>query len=93
MTSNAVLLLSGLLLGWLTLAVCVWLAVKIRRELRRRRYGEPADHEELLVRYGRLMAGALEEQALGRLLTVEIPREFGTTRAVLLLPEGAPPPI
>lgn len=88
MTANAILLLSGLLLGWLTLALVAWIALRIRRSLRRRRYGEPLDHPELLVRYGRRMAGALDERALAQLMTVEIPREFGTARAELLLPDG-----
>jgi signal transduction histidine kinase len=88
MPSTAVVSLLGLVLGWLTLAAGAWLAGKIRRAWRRRRYGIPIDHGELLVRYGRLMAGALEEQALGQLLTVEIPREFGVARGELLLPEG-----
>ncbi len=88
MNASIPFLLIGLVLGWMTLASGGWLFGKIRDAWRRRRYGEPVDHEELLVRFGHLMAGALEERALGRLLTEEIPREFGVDRAVLLLPEG-----
>ncbi|MBN1440715.1 MAG: sensor histidine kinase [Anaerolineales bacterium] len=87
MLVDAVMLLSGIALGWITLALGAWVAGRIRLTLDRRRYGEPVDHAELLVRYGRLMAGALEEQSLAVLLAADIPREFGVKRAVLLLPE------
>jgi signal transduction histidine kinase len=76
----------GLALGWITLALGARLAAALRRAWRRRRYGEPLDHEELLVRYGRRMAGALDERTLGGLLAAEIPRDFGAERSVLLLP-------
>jgi signal transduction histidine kinase len=78
----------GIALGWLSLALGGWFFAGIRGAVRRRRYGVPVDHDELLVRYGRLMAGALEERALGGLLTGEIPRQFGVERASLLLPDG-----
>jgi signal transduction histidine kinase len=78
----------GIALGWLSLALAGWIFVRIRGAVRRRRYGVPVDHDELLVGYGRRMAGALEERALGELLAEEIPREFGVERASLLLPDG-----
>jgi signal transduction histidine kinase len=41
-----------------------------------------------LMEYGRKMTSAPDQQALGQLLTVEIPKAVGAKRAVLLLPEG-----
>jgi signal transduction histidine kinase len=87
MDSHLPFVLIGFALGWLTLALSGWLFGRIRGAWRRRRYGEPVDHEELLVRYGSPMAGALDQRVLGRLLTEEIPAAFRVNRAVLLLPE------
>jgi signal transduction histidine kinase len=79
--------LLGLLLGWMILILGGRMLEMIRRIRRRRRYGDPPDYEELTLNYGRRMAGALEEQALGRLLGEDIPRDFHVDRAVVLLPE------
>ena len=78
----------GLAVGWGTLAlgylVCRW----AQGWWRVWRYGAPVDHGGLLVEYGRRMTGALDRQALGQLLTVELPRVLGVERAALLLPEA-----
>ena len=86
MNADVWLLLVGLALGWLTLASGLWLSGKARREWRRRHYGEPLDHQVLLVKYGRQMTGTLDQQALGQLLTAELPRALQVDRAVLLMP-------
>jgi hypothetical protein len=88
MNASATALLIGLALGWLTWALGLWLYGKIRQRWRRRRYGEPVDLDTLLVKYGRQMTSALDRQALGRLLTAELPRVLGVDRAVLLLPKA-----
>ena len=46
------------------------------------RYGTPIAHEELLVTYGRQMAGLMDREAIGQLLAVDV------SRAVVLLSEG-----
>jgi len=80
-------LLAGLVLGWLTWALGLWVYRKIQQRWRRRRDGEPVDLEALLGRYGRQMTGALDQQALRRLLTAELPRALQVNHAVLLLPK------
>jgi signal transduction histidine kinase len=80
-------LLIGLMLGWVTLALGLWLFGKVRQGWRRQRYGEPIDHEALLVKYGRQMTGALDRQVLGHLFTAELPRALQVDHAVLLLPK------
>ncbi len=88
MTGNTGYILIGLALGWLTLAV-VFLAYRtVRGWWRLRRYGMPADHNALLMEYGRKMSSAPDRQALGQLLAIELPRAFQVTRAALLLPQG-----
>ena len=57
-------LLTGLALGWLTLALAFLLYRGVRRWRRNRRYGAPVDHNVLLVEYGRKMTGAVDRQAL-----------------------------
>jgi signal transduction histidine kinase len=85
---NVGTLLIGLALGWLTLAVGSLLYWLIRRWWHTWRYGTPVDYAGLLVEYGRKMtSGALDREALARLLTVEIPRVLKAERATLLLPE------
>ena len=86
MTFNVASLLAGLILGWATLSLAVWLGRLLRRAWGRRRYGQPLDHEEILVAYGRRMAAALDERTLGSLLTEDIPRDLGLERSSLLLP-------
>ena len=80
-------LLVGLMLGSLALALGFLLWRGVRRWWRARRYGTPIDHSTLLVEYGRKMTGAPDRQALGQLLTADLPRVLQVARAVLLLPE------
>ena len=87
MNASALVLLAGLALGWLTLASGLWIYGKARRRWQRRRYGEPVDHQMLLVKYGRQMTGTLDQQALGRLLTEELLRSLQVDKAILLLPK------
>jgi signal transduction histidine kinase len=77
-----------LVVGWLTLALGRWLYAQARQWLRRRRFGEPIDHETLLVEYGRRLAGALDRTAVAHLLAAEAPQALRVERAMLLLPEG-----
>ncbi len=82
------LLLAGLALGWLTLALGLLLGLQIRRWWRLRRYGEPVDHNALLMEYGRKMTSAPDRQTLAGLLQGDVPAALGVARAVLLLPEN-----
>jgi signal transduction histidine kinase len=59
-----------------------------RRWHHQRRYGTPIAHEELLVAYGRQIAGLLDREAIGRLLAVDVPSALDVSRAVMLLSEG-----
>ncbi len=52
-----------------------------------RRKTRSLDHSVLLVEYGRKLTTTVDQQALARVLTEEIPRACGATRAALLLPE------
>ena len=70
--------------GWFTLALGWWFYGRLRQEWRRRRYGEPLDHEALLAKYSRLMTGAIDQQAIRQLLTEALPPAFQADRAVLL---------
>ncbi len=81
-------LLPGLLLGWLTLALALWLVRLGRRWWYVRRYGPPIDHSALLVEYGRRMTGALSSSALRELLVRDIPPRLQSAQAALLLPDG-----
>jgi len=87
MKENGMLLI-GLALGWLTLALGFLLYRGAHRWWRTRRYGAPVDHSVLLAEYGRKMTGALDRQALGEVLTVELPRVLQVEHAALLLPEA-----
>jgi signal transduction histidine kinase len=60
----------------------------VRRWVHQRRYGLPIAHEELLVAYGRQMAGILDREAIGQLLSVDVPRSLDIPRAEVLLQEG-----
>ena len=84
---NIGILLIGLTLGWLTLAVGSLLYWLVRRWWRTWRYGTPVDHASLLVEYGRKMTGVVDRQALGQLLTDDLPRVLQVEQAALLLPE------
>jgi len=88
MRENTNYLLTGLALGWLTLALGFAFYWAIRNWWRNRQYGTPVDHSSMLVEYGRKMTGVLDQQALGQLLTVELPRALHVERAALLLPEA-----
>ena len=79
---------TGLALGWFTLAVGLLVYRGVRGWWRSRRYGAPIDHSVLLVEYGRKMTGVLDRQALGTLLAADFPRALQAERAVLLLPEA-----
>jgi signal transduction histidine kinase len=59
-----------------------------RRWYRRWRYGTPIAHEELLVAYGRQMAGQLNRDEMGRLLVEDVPRELDVSKAAVLLSKG-----
>jgi signal transduction histidine kinase len=77
----------GLALGWLTLALGLALYRAVRGYWHTRRYGPPVDHGVLMVEYGRKMMAVLDRQALGELLTAEMPCALHVGRAALLLPE------
>jgi signal transduction histidine kinase len=81
-------LLTGVVLGWLLLALTFSLYRWARRWWRRRRYGEPIDHTALVMKYGRRMAAASDREALARILTDELPRALRSERAALLLLAG-----
>ena len=81
-------LVVGLALGWLTLALGLLLYQRVRKWWRNQRYGTPIDYSILLMEYGRKMTGAPDRQALGQLLTAELPRVLQVERAALLLPEA-----
>jgi signal transduction histidine kinase len=72
-------------------ALSAWLAVGAfilgRRAYRQRRYGTSIAHEELLVTYGRRMAGLMDRRAIADLLAEEVPGALEVSRAVVLLPE------
>ncbi len=87
MTGNGYTLLNGLVLGWITLALGLFLFLGMRRWWRLRRYGDPINHGLLLVEYGRKLTGVKDQQALSKLLIEELPSELGIRRAALLLPD------
>jgi signal transduction histidine kinase len=82
------MLVTGLALGWLTLALGILLYRRARKWWRLWRYGAPVDHSTLLVEYGRRMTGAPDRQTLAQLLTGDFPRALQVERAALLLPEA-----
>ena len=49
LTGNENELLIGLVLGWITLALALFLILSVRRGGRVRRYGDPINHGLLLV--------------------------------------------
>ena len=59
-----------------------------RRWYHQRHYGTPIAHEELLVAYGRQMAGLLDRKAIGHFLASDMPGALDVSRAVVLLSEG-----
>ena len=84
MNGSALWFLAGLLSALLALG----LGHLARRWYRRRRYGLPIAHEELLVRYGRRMAGLLDRKAVARLLAAAVPEALHVSRAAVLLSRG-----
>lgn len=78
----------GLALGWLTLALGLVLYWRVRKWWHKQRYGTPIDYSVLLMEYGRKMTSAPDRQALGQLLTTELPQALRVKRAALLLPEA-----
>jgi signal transduction histidine kinase len=82
------LLVTGLILGWLTLALGLLFYRWGGRWWRLRRYRTPVDHNALLMEYGRRMTSAPDREALTQLLTTELPTVLGVERSALLLPES-----
>jgi len=80
-------LLVGLGLGWITLALGLFLFFKGREWWHGQRYGDPINHGLLLVEYGRKLTGVIHHQKLAELLVNELPAELGVQRAALLLPD------
>ena len=76
------------LVGVLSTLLGTWILYLARRWHHQWRYGTPIAHEELLVAYGRQMAGLLDREAIGRLLAVDVPGTLDVSKAVVLLPEG-----
>ena len=85
--TNVRFLLIGLLGGAATVVLALLTLYQARRWWSRWRYGMPLDHGILLVEYGRRMTGALDRDALARLLIEELPGELQATQAALLLAE------
>jgi signal transduction histidine kinase len=77
-----------ILVGALSTLLAMGVFFSARRWYHQRRYGTPIAHEELLVAYGRQMAGLLDREAIGRLLAVDVPGALDVSRAVMLLSEG-----
>jgi signal transduction histidine kinase len=87
MNTDTTDLLIGLALGWLSLGVALLMVRIIGRWWRVRRYGQPVDHNALLMSFGRRMSSAPDQKSLVALLVGEIPNAFQAQRAALLLPE------
>ena len=83
--NEAVLWVLAGVLGTLLGLGVVYLA---RRWYRHWRYGTPIAHEELLVAYGRQMAGQLNRDEMGRLLAEDVSRELDVSKAAVLLSKG-----
>jgi signal transduction histidine kinase len=81
-------LISGLFLGWGSLAIGLAVYFGIRKWLRKRRYGESIDHGLLLVEYGRKLTNIKDQPTLVRLLEEEIPNKLQIDQVQLLLPDG-----
>jgi len=76
-----------ILVGALSTLVGMRIFYLARRWHHQWRYGTPIAHEELLVAYGRQMAGLLDREAIGRLLAVDVPGALDVSQAVVLLSE------
>jgi len=81
-------LVLGVLIGAVGAALGIGVFHLARRWYRRRRYGLPIAHEELLVAYGRQMTSLLDREAIGRLLTGDVPAALHVSQAMVLLSEG-----
>lgn len=77
-----------ILAGILSTLLSLWLSHLVRRWHHQWRYGLPIAHEELLIAYGRQMAGLLDREAMGRLLAVDVPGALDVSKAVVLLSKG-----
>jgi len=77
----------GLGLGWVTLALGLFIIFQARGWWRKRRYGKPINHGLLLVEYGRKLTNVQQQQALDTLLTEQLARDLCFQRASLLLPD------
>jgi signal transduction histidine kinase len=80
-------LFTGLVLGWLSAACVLFLYWAGRVWWKRRKFGIAVDHGLLLVTFGHEIANAPDSETLSRLLTEDLPRDFGVKRSVLLLPD------
>lgn len=87
LTGNSNTLLVGLGLGWVTLALGLFLFLRMRDWWRSRRFGPPVNHGLLLVEYGRRLTSVKHQHEIGELLIDELPRELCIQHADLLLPE------
>ncbi len=76
------------LVGVVCTLLGTWFFHLVRRRYHRWRYGVPIAHEELLVKYGRQMAGLLDREAIGQLLAVEVPGALNVSQAGVLLSQG-----
>lgn len=85
MTVNSNPFLVGLLVGWISLAVFLFLILRVSRWWRSQRFGDPINHGVLLVEYGRKLTDIKNRQALGKLLVEELPAELGVQRAAFLV--------
>jgi signal transduction histidine kinase len=82
------MLVTGLALGWISLAVAFLLFRLARKWWGLWLYGAPVDHSALLVEYGRKMTGAPDRETLSNLLNDDFPRALQVERVALLLPEA-----
>jgi signal transduction histidine kinase len=76
------------LVGVVSTLLGTGIVLLVRHWHRQRRYGTPIAHEELLVTFGRQMAGLLDRGAIGRLLTTDVPKALEVSDAAVLLVEG-----
>ena len=88
MSENLATLLTGLGLGWISLALGLVLYTRARRWLRKQRYGDPINYGLLLVEYGRRLTEVQHHEELGKMLVEELPHELGILRTALLLPDN-----
>lgn len=88
MPENFAALLTGLGLGWISLALGLVLYFGVRRWLRNRRFGDPINYGLLLVKYGRKLTDVQHHEELGKMLIEELPKELGVLRTALLLPDN-----